>query len=264
MEVNALKPVCLVMLTFFLFCLSACQYNAEEKAEKTKQTQKRAQAASYNLQMGMGYLKQGDTPRAKRKFLTALELNPDSPDSMSGMAYFLEKTGDLKEARKYYLKGLALAPNSGPQLNNYGTFLCRTGDYKGAEEYFLKAVNDVNYVNSAGAYENAGLCVAAIPDNKKAEMYFVKALNQDPRRTESLNQLVSILLKQDEGGKALDYLKKYQEAVLNDVMLLKLAAEVAHQTGKSELEADYQERIMKLTRVADYTGVKNDNDNING
>ena len=113
--------------------------------------------------MGLGYLKQGDRPRAKKKLLTALEQEPTSPDVNSAIAYYFEQTKELKQAEKYYLKALSLAGNSGAQLNNYGTFLCRQGDYKKAENYFLKAVKDVQYVNTAGAYENAGLCALSDP-----------------------------------------------------------------------------------------------------
>jgi type IV pilus assembly protein PilF len=257
-----LRSLCLLSLLSLLF-LQSCQYNSEAKAEKKVESQKRDDAASYNIQLGMGYLKQGDSPRAKRKLLMALELAPDSPDVNGAMAYYLEKTGDLAEAKKYYNRALVLAPNSGSQLNNYGTFLCRAGNYKEAETYFLKAVKDENYVHSAGAYENAGLCASAIPDYPKAETYFIKALGQDSRRKQSLYELVSIEIKQNQPDKALTYLKKYQELVLDNATLLAMAADAAHRAEKPELEADYKSRISKLNQITD-TGAKNEYDSNNG
>ena len=233
------------------------------KAEKEQKLQKRDEAGVYNVQLGLGYLKQGDTPRAKRKLLMALELMPDSADANGAMAYFLEKTGNITEARKFYQKAMSLAPESGSQLNNYGTFLCRSGNYAEADRYFLKAVKDANYVNSAGAYENAGLCATGIPDNSKAESYFVKALEQDSRRTQSLYELVSIELKQNDADKALAFLRKYQELALGDAALLTLAINAAHQAGKTDIEAGYRLRLSKLNRGRDDTGVKNEYDNDN-
>ncbi len=206
--------------------------------------QKQNDAAVYNTQLGLAYLKQEDRSRAKRKLLTALDLAPDSADVNAAMAYFLENTGDLKEARNYYRKALSLAPKKGAQLNNYGSYLCRLGNYQEAEGYFLSAVKDVHYVNTAGAYENAGLCAAAIPDYQKATRYFIKALEQDPRRQQSLYELVKIELKQHQVQKAFVHMKQYPKLTLNDPALLALATEVSHRLGKTEDEREYEARII--------------------
>jgi type IV pilus assembly protein PilF len=198
--VKTVLNLCRLVLWLGLVLLQACQQRTAlnivcwAKAQPTRALQ----AASYNTQLGMAYLKQGDRPRAKRKLLTALDLAPNSADVNAAMAYYLEKTGELKEAYSYYQKALSLAPKSGAQLNNYGAFLCRLGQYKEAEAYFLKAVKDVHYVHTAEAYENAGLCAAAIPDYPKAEYYFKRALKHDPKRRQSLHELV--ILKQPLGS----------------------------------------------------------------
>ena len=258
-----LKSICLLPLLGVLF-LPACQYKAELKAEKDIQTKKRDDASAYNIQLGMGYLKQGDSPRAKRKFLTALQQAPDSPDVNGAIAYYFEKTGDITEAKKYYHKAMSLAPTSGSQLNNYGTFLCRTGQFAQSEVYFLKAVKDEKYVNTAGAYENAGLCAEAIPDYAKAETYFLKALEQDSRRSQSLYELASIEIKQNQEEKALDYLQKHQDLVLGDQVLLGLALETAHKAGKTDLEAMYRVRIASFKDLTGNAGEKNEYNSNNG
>ncbi|MBA3535502.1 MAG: type IV pilus biogenesis/stability protein PilW [Tatlockia sp.] len=233
----------------FLLCLSllllqACQQKNTLNSERMLLAQKQNDAAVYNTQLGLAYLKQEDRSRAKRKLLTALDLAPDSADVNAAMAYFLENTGDLKEARNYYRKALSLAPKKGAQLNNYGSYLCRLGNYQEAEGYFLSAVKDVHYVNTAGAYENAGLCAAAIPDYQKATRYFIKALEQDPRRQQSLYELVKIELKQHQVQKAFVHMKQYPKLTLNDPALLALATEVSHRLGKTEDEREYEARII--------------------
>jgi type IV pilus assembly protein PilF len=52
-------------------------------------------------------------------------------------------------------------------------------------------------MNTAGAYENAGLCAAAIPDYSKAKTYFIKALKQDPQRKQARFELARIEIKQN-------------------------------------------------------------------
>ncbi|KTD61675.1 type IV pilus biogenesis/stability protein PilW [Legionella spiritensis] len=249
-QIGWLASLCVFLL------LQACQHSLETERKKQVKEQKLSKAAGYNTQLGLAYLKQGDTPRAKRKLLYALQMEPNSPDVNVAMAYFLEKTGDVDEAKNYYSKALSLAPNDGSQLNNYGTFLCRSGKYKEAERYFLKAVNDVHYIHSAGAYENAGLCASAIPDLAKAEHYFTKALEQDPHRRQSLVELVTLEIKQNDPSKALKILQKYQEMALNDPSLLALAVDAAHKAEKADMEDFYKQRLGRFTN--NVAGEKND------
>lgn len=221
----------LIPLIIALLLLQSCQVLNKSKTNN---------AALYNTQLGLAYLNQGDRPRAKRKLLIALTQAPDSPEANASMAYFLEKCGDMTRAAVYYRKAMALAPKDGAQLNNYGAFLCRRGQYSEAEPYFMHAIEDANYIHTAGAYENAGLCAAAIPDYTKAKMYFVKALEQDPSRKQSLYELVKIEVKLGHERVAATYLQKYPSIVLSDPTLLALAIKVAHKAGMFTLEANYK------------------------
>lgn len=212
------------MLILAWLLLQSCQYNKVGSiVTKTNSNE----AAVYNTQLGLAYLKQGDRPRAKRKLLTALHQAPNSPEVNASMAWFLEQSGEIDAAQVYYRKAMAVAPGNGAQLNNYGAFLCRKGQYKQAEVYFLKAIKDANYEHTAGAYENAGLCAAAIPDYTKAAAYFNKALEQDPSRKQSLYEWVNIEMKLGHKDKALACLRHHQELVRSDPALLVLAKKMA-------------------------------------
>lgn len=249
-----------MLMTCFL--LQACQHNEKnEIAENTKTDL--SKAASYNLQLGLAYLKQGDRPRAKKKLLTALEQAPKSPDVNSALAYYFENTNELDKAKSYYLKAVDLSDNSGAQLNNYGTFLCRQREYKKAEAYFLKAVKDVQYVHTSGAYENAGLCALEIPDEDKAKEYFISALNQDPSRSESLYELVKLESKAGHNAEALDLLQKHADLVLNDKIFLSLAKEIANKAGKTEIALEYENNLKKA-ELATNSGVNNEYNSDNG
>lgn len=247
-----LKKLTFLFFTCCLF-LQACQHNEEDKDVVNKNQPDLSKAASFNMQLGLGYLKQGNRPRAKRKLLTALEQEPSSPDINAAMAYYLEQTHELEAAKKYYLKAISLSANSGAQLNNYGAFLCRQNDYRKAESYFLKAVKDPNYIHTAGAYENAGLCVLAIPDDEKAKFYFVKALNQDPSRRESLYELVKLESKEDKNEQALQLLEQHSDLVLNDKVLLDMAKDLATKMGKYEIAAEYENSLNKLGAKSNFS-----------
>ncbi len=228
--------------------LQACQSHLEANQQAAIKEQRLRDAAIYNKQLGLAYLRQSDRPRAKRKLLRALELAPNSPDVNAAMGYFLEKIGDTDKATYFYKKALSLAPNSGAQYNNYGAFLCRKGQYKEAEKFFIKAVDDVHYSHSAAAYENAGLCATAIPDYGKAMFYFKKALAEDPERKQSIAEVVQLEMKLNHPKKALKLVQDYRDQVLNDEVLLALAVNAAHQAGQFNVEETFKAR---LTRVND-------------
>ena len=250
----------IISLALIMLSLPACQRDLEIKNENRVKALHQQDAASYNTQLGLAYLKQGDTPRAKRKMLNAMRLAPDSPDVNSAMGFFLEKTRNLKDADIFYKKAIALAPTSGAHMNNYGTFLCREGHYQEAESYFLQAVLDPQYIQSAGAYENAGLCAAAIPDENKAVYYFKKALEQDHERKQSLSELASIELKRNHPEQALSMLQKYQQQTLQEPVLLAFAIDAAHQVGKVDVEKTFKEHLIELNRVTEQAGEKNEYD----
>lgn len=237
-----------LILLVTVLLLQSCQQNNASSSESSSEMSARKNnvrdAASYNTQLGLAYLKQGDRPRAKRKLLTALAQAPDSPDVNAAMAWFMEQSGEMDSAQTYLKKAMATAPRNGAQLNNYGAFLCRRGKYSQADLYFQQAVHDAKYEHTAGAYENAGLCAAAIPDDTKAARYFVRALEQDPSRKQSLYELVNINVKLGLVNKALGYLQEYPALTLSDPTLLALAAQVAHKAGQGKLEADYRLQIQ--------------------
>lgn len=233
--------------------LQACQHN-DDKEEPTAKKPDLHKAASFNVQLGLGYLKQGDRSRAKKKLLTAFHQEPQSPDVNAALAYYFEQSSELDEAKKYYLKAIALSSNGGAQLNNYGTFLCRQGEYKNADTYFMKAVQDIQYVHTAGAYENAGLCAMEIPDVEKAKKYFTNALKHDPSKRESLYELVKLESKMGNDSEAITQLQKYPELVLNDRVFVSLAKDVALKAGNQALATEYENNLRKMGSNTDNSG----------
>lgn len=247
-------------MTGLLFLLS-CKHDEPEVENRVTKNNQLGQAAAVNAQLGIAYLQQGNLPRAKSKLLVALKQAPNSVDVNAALGYYFEKTSELEAAKTYYLKALALAPNSGAQLSNYGAFLCKRGDYKQAETYFLKAVSDSNYVNTAGAYENAGMCAIQAQDLAKAAGYFEKALDQDPTRKTALLELLQLNIKKGDNKQSLALLEKYPESLLNEPALLKLAIQVAQSERRIDLEAGYLRQLQDSKQYAFNRRENDDNDN---
>lgn len=196
----------LPLLGLFCLLLSAC---ASTNPPNSADAKNERLAAGYNVQLGMGYLQQGNVQRAKVKLLQALKQAPDWPPALDAMGYFLEKTGEAKQAYSYYARSLDLAPQDGSVLNNYGTYLCRQKKYKQAEAYFMAAIKDPNYITTAEAYENAGLCALEMPNESKAAYYFKKALLQDPQRLSVVGELAKLCFKQQQYLPTIQYVDTY-------------------------------------------------------
>jgi len=153
-------------------------------------------SSKINTELGIAYMQRKDYPVAKQKLLLAQQQNPQSLTTLDALAYYSEITGNAQKAGAFYLKAIRVSPNSGKALNNYGAFLCSNGYYKQAEQYLTKAANEPTYIDTAAAFENAGLCALKMPNNRAAEYYFKRALQQDPTRPTSYYELANIYFNQ--------------------------------------------------------------------
>lgn len=208
-------------------------------------------AARLNVELGLSYLKQGQTARGKSKLLRARNLAPELPEVHYAYGYFLETVGEVDEAKKAYMKAIAVDPKSGDAHNNYGTFLCRQHQYHESEKEFLKAVADPHYTNTAETYENAGLCILQTKDRYKAIEYLEKALWHDPARGNALLELAILKYQQKEITDAQLYHKRYMQMGQSNARALLLAMELARINGDKSAEAKY--RLMLNNR---YPGSK--------
>lgn len=172
----------------------------------TIQSNTAQQSALLNVKLGLGYLEQGERPRAKTKLTHALALAPHLPETCGAMAYFREMVGDIAEANRLHREAIRVAVNKGAVYNNYAAYLCRQGQYAEADVFFQRALKDKTYARTAEVYENAGLCVlksTSILDSahyEKAVNYFTQALNHDPNKTQAKQALEQL---QQQGREAI-------------------------------------------------------------
>lgn len=225
----------LVLVLFLTGCVH--EADAENTVSTAAEVPNPERAALYNTRLGLAYLKQGDFPRAKRKLVHALKLAPGYPQANAAMGWYLEHTGEPAQADAYYRKAVRNARESGAQCNNYGAFLCRQGKYNEAQRWFRAAVRDTAYSNTAGVYENSGLCARAAGDRTLATQAFEKALAQDAGRLQSLEALATMALQDGNALKARKLLREHMELTHNDAHLRALAAQAEAMAGKAESSA---------------------------
>lgn len=155
---------CVILLAFFIFSLSACVSLPMNRDNFNKQ-----QAAKARVELGIGYLEQGELSLAKQNLDKALGYAPRYYLVHSAMAYFYQLQGNNEQAEKSYLTALELDDKQGDVFNNYAVFLCKQGHFERAYEQFNKALNTPNYYHQVNTYENMALCALA---EKNTALYF--------------------------------------------------------------------------------------------
>ncbi|HQW57701.1 MAG TPA: type IV pilus biogenesis/stability protein PilW [Gammaproteobacteria bacterium] len=209
-----------------LLGLFSCAQSTTQKSEKTRESEQRRiakllpddaamgtpdyhRAALINVELGLGYLSQGQVARAKTKLTHAVQLAPKIPETHSAMAYFLEMIGEFKDAEREHKKAVGFS-GQGAVYNNYGAFLCRRGRLKEADQAFHAAIEDKEYPRTAEVYENAGLCALKWPDDRKATEYLTIAVRRDPSRSSAFLELAALSLKQEKFEEAKEWLNRYR------------------------------------------------------
>ena len=167
-------------------------------------------AALINVELGLGYLSQGQVARAKTKLTHALKLAPGIPETHTAMAYFLEMVGEYKDSEKEHKKSVKISSGKGAVYNNYGAFLCRRDRFKEADVAFNSAIADKEYARTAEVYENAGLCALKSQSKEVAAEYLTTAIRQDPSRSIALLELAALDLSQGKTQEAKDLLGRFR------------------------------------------------------
>lgn len=148
----------------------------------------REQARDAYIQLGIGYLQQGEAARAKTPLRKALELDPGSADAHAALALVFQNEMEYQLADEHYRKALS-GRNDTRILNNYGSFLFEQKRYPEAMERFTKASEDNLYSERARVFQNMGMTALQLGQREQAETYFTRALRLDSREPRALLEL---------------------------------------------------------------------------
>jgi type IV pilus assembly protein PilF len=164
---------------------AACQSNP---APATATASRRSQAAAVNLQLGVGYLQQGNLQIAKQKLERALSEDAHNPQIHSAMGLLDERLGKDKDADREYRTSLELAPHDPSLLNNYAVFLCSHGRAVEGVRNFEEAATNPLYRSPWAAYTNAGVCSRGAHHEAEAAQLYTRALQSNPTYAEAVYQ----------------------------------------------------------------------------
>lgn len=184
-------------------------------------------ASAVNVQLGVGYLNQGNLELAEQKLYKALQQNHDSTAAHSAFAVLQEQLQDYRKAEYHYWQAIRLDPDDAAAANNYGTFLCRRNRQADAEAYFLRALENPQYKTPEIAYTNAGICLLRIGRNAEAREYLQKALAVRTHFPAALFSMARILSAESDYAGARHYLDRFHQITEPTAQSLGLALRVA-------------------------------------
>lgn len=146
----------------------------------------REEVVSRAVELGIAYLKQGDTLRAKENMLKALEIDPKSSEAHASLALVFQQEQEWALAEQHFRKAINLDSQFSAARNNYGAFLFAQGRAREAVEQLEAAVSDQFYGNRAQAFENLGVARLSLQDVAGASQAFERSLSLNPRQNRSM------------------------------------------------------------------------------
>lgn len=232
-----LNGACVVVLAA---ALTACVTSKPKLGNKDSES-----AASYNLQLGIDYFRQGNLSEAKEKLDRSLEQNPKNAQAYVASGLLYDRLGETRKADQYFSKAIDLDPKNGDVVNSYAVFLCRKGDYAKGEQLALQAATNPLYKTPEAAYFNAGNCAVDAGRYAKAEEYFRHSLALRPNFTAALLQMAELEFKAGNYLPARGFLERYQQAAKPTAASLWLLVRVENALGNTGLAADYARRLKQ-------------------
>lgn len=202
-------------------------------------------AARINLQLGVGYLQQGNLAVAKEKLERSLAEDPSDPEIHGALALFDERLGNSKEADKEFRKALRLAPDDPSMLNNYAVYLCSHERADEGVRVFEQAASNPLYRTPWAAYTNAGVCLRAAHRDADAMQRFNRALQSNPSYAEAVFQASTLDLEARRYAEARRRIDIYLLTNPATPDLLLLGWRCAGSQGDTAAQAAYGGRLSK-------------------
>src|SRR5262245_10942778 len=199
---NTLRTACLcVMLAASTACVSSGGSVAEPASGN--------EAAIANMNLGAGYLRQGNTELAIERLQRALAQDPKLVQAHTTIALAYNQIGSFDDAEEHFRRATQLNPSDGAAANAYAAFLCERGNrWAEAQPYFRRAADDKTYATPEVAMTNAGLCARDAGDLDAAAENFRAALQRNPRYADALLNMLELSYQRGDNLQARAFVQR--------------------------------------------------------
>jgi type IV pilus assembly protein PilF len=168
------------------------------------------EAAIANMNLGAGYLRQGNMDLAIERLQRALVQDPKLVQAHTTIALAYDLIGNLEEAESHFKRATELDSSDGSAANGYAAFLCTHGNrWAEARPYFRRAADDTKYGTPEVALTNAGVCARDAGELEAAEESFRAALMRNPRFADALLNMLEITYQRGEYLQTRAFMQRY-------------------------------------------------------
>lgn len=188
--------------------IAGCESNPSRKNGSSPPANELVQR---HLDLGIGYLRNGDYTRAKEKLGKALELDSKNSAVHSAFGLVFQVEGETELAEKYFKSAVKYDPDSAQARNSYGAFLFAERRYHEAVEQLSKASENRFYPNRSSVFENLGVAYKRIGDIEGAEYAFTRAMQLNPQQSRALIELSEMRYNKQNYVGARDLYRRYEQ-----------------------------------------------------
>ena len=232
----------MICATILLLTLSGCITETNGVTQRIDPDK----ALQAHLDLGLGYLAQGDLARAKEKLTRAMQIAPNSPLAHNAYGLLFQLEEEMELAEKHFRRSVRLDPSFTRARNNFGAFLFAEGRYKEAIEQLKIGVQDPLYRARSQVYENLGVCYVKVGDEQLAEEAFEHAISLNPRQPRSLLELAELEFSHQDHVRARNLYNRYIELEEQSARSLWLGIRVAEIFQNGDEAASY---ILMLRNI---------------
>jgi type IV pilus assembly protein PilF len=222
-------------------CVSTTTTTSNKSADERKEVPK--DAAAYNTQLAVAYLREGNLAAAREKIDRALSQDGQNAKVRTTAGLIYDRLGDDKKAKNYFSSAMRLAPDDPEVLNNYGVYLCRNKQATEGARLFVKAASNPLYRTPEVAYNNAGLCMKSAGMAPEAQQYFERALALKPKFADALMQLADLNFEQGKMSEAQALVQRYLGGLPATPQILWLGVRVERALGNRAAADAYAKRL---------------------
>jgi len=201
-----INNVCLISLVFIaMLGLSGCITETTGAIQQAPDPVKQVKAY---VDLGVGYVQNGEFARAKDNLNKALEIDSDSADAHHVFGRLFQLEGEYALAEDHYKKALASEPELTRARMTYGAFLYTEGRYEEAERELSIAADDRLYQMRAQVFEYLGMTYTKLNQPREAELAYLRATQLNPNQARALLELSEIRFDQRNYVEARNYYRK--------------------------------------------------------
>lgn len=161
----------------------------------------RAKSLQSYIDLGLGYIRNGEYQRAKNNLNKALAINSRSALAHDAFGLLFQFEGELALAERHFKRAVSIQPDFSRARNNYGAFLFEQKRYDEAIKQLEKAAKDPFYPARPQAFENLGVCYLHLGEVAQAEEAFDRAVSLNATQPRALLELAELRFgKQDFTG----------------------------------------------------------------